>query len=133
MEILAGSFPQEARSLLISRRAAEDRGLRRYYTEHPCKYGHVAERYVSNGLCVECQAIRARENWPAKKLLYVKRKRKPRDPARPLTERQLGILQLYADGGIKDSPSMKASIVVRLGAKNFTNAVAIALRRGLID
>lgn len=39
---------------LISREAAFQAGKRRYYTGEACRTGHVAERYVSNGACVEC-------------------------------------------------------------------------------
>lgn len=35
-------------------------GLRRFYTGKPCKGGHVAERYVTNGQCVPCNAFTAR-------------------------------------------------------------------------
>jgi hypothetical protein len=31
-------------------------GLKKYFTEKPCKKGHVVERYTTNGKCVECQA-----------------------------------------------------------------------------
>lgn len=36
------------------RRAAFEAGKTRYNTGVPCKHGHVAERYVSNGGCVQC-------------------------------------------------------------------------------
>ena len=39
---------------VISRKDARDRGLKRYFTGRPCKYGHIAERFTSNGSCVEC-------------------------------------------------------------------------------
>lgn len=39
---------------VISRKEAIEKGLRTYFTGKPCKHGHVAERYVSNGVCVEC-------------------------------------------------------------------------------
>lgn len=40
--------------LLIDRRTAHNRGLRHFYTGQPCKWGHVAQRYVQNGSCVAC-------------------------------------------------------------------------------
>jgi hypothetical protein len=39
-------------------------GLKRFFTGEPCKRGHVAERYVSGGGCVECDRARALE-WRA--------------------------------------------------------------------
>ena len=41
---------------IISRKDAKALGLKRYYTGKPCKYGHVAERYIKEG-CVECHKI----------------------------------------------------------------------------
>ena len=38
----------------ITAREAFDLNLTRYYTGVPCKNGHMAERMVSNGCCVEC-------------------------------------------------------------------------------
>src|SRR6267378_7761123 len=38
----------------ISRAHARARGLVRYFTGKPCKRGHVVQRHVSTGHCVEC-------------------------------------------------------------------------------
>lgn len=43
---------------VVSRRTAEARGLKRYFTGKPCKRGHLAERYTSNGKCVACVSPR---------------------------------------------------------------------------
>lgn len=43
----------------ISRKKAKEKGLIRFYTGAPCVNGHVAERYVRDGYCVECNAARA--------------------------------------------------------------------------
>lgn len=34
----------------------------RYFTGKPCRHGHVAERKVANGICVECHAIIAKKS-----------------------------------------------------------------------
>ena len=39
---------------IITKDAARERGLQRYFTGKPCKHGHVSERYVSTCICVEC-------------------------------------------------------------------------------
>ena len=39
---------------LISLKDAIDKGLTKYFTGKPCKNGHVSERYVKRGRCVEC-------------------------------------------------------------------------------
>ncbi len=41
--------PKEAKAL----------GLDRYHTGKPCKHGHVADRRVDNGTCIECLAARS--------------------------------------------------------------------------
>ena len=35
-------------------RAAFEQGKTRYFTGQPCIHGHIAERMVSNGCCIEC-------------------------------------------------------------------------------
>jgi hypothetical protein len=40
------------------RKEAKLRGDLRYFTGKPCKHGHVAERHVSNGMCLECAKIK---------------------------------------------------------------------------
>lgn len=41
----------------ISRAEARDRGLKRYFTGEPCKYGHVSERTTSNTKCMACDRV----------------------------------------------------------------------------
>jgi hypothetical protein len=41
----------------ISRQEAIAKGLDRYFTGEPCKYGDVAERDVSTGACLKCRAL----------------------------------------------------------------------------
>lgn len=45
---------------LVTRKAAKAAGLLRYFTGRPCPHGHVAQRYVSTGACLQCLAV-ARE------------------------------------------------------------------------
>ena len=50
--------------LIIDKKDAKRQGLSRFFTGNPCKHGHVAERKVSGGCCVECvkvNSIRYRE------------------------------------------------------------------------
>jgi hypothetical protein len=42
---------------LLSLKEARVRGVTRYFTGKPCKYGHVAERLVSNRRCSVCLAL----------------------------------------------------------------------------
>lgn len=45
---------------VISREAAIENGLKRYFTGEPCKkMGHINEKYVSNYECCECRKIRS--------------------------------------------------------------------------
>jgi hypothetical protein len=43
---------------LISRQEAIQQNLTRYFTGEPCKYGHIAEKLLSNRTCIECQLVR---------------------------------------------------------------------------
>jgi 5-methylcytosine-specific restriction endonuclease McrA len=49
----------ESEKKVISRGEARALGLRVFFTSVACKRGHVAERYVTNGGCVECERERA--------------------------------------------------------------------------
>ena len=49
---------------IISRDEARALNLKSFFTGEPCKHGHVAERYVGSGGCVECVCGRKRE-WRA--------------------------------------------------------------------
>lgn len=44
----------------ISKREAVAKGLRVYNTGKPCKHGHISDRYVLSGMCVECSRERGR-------------------------------------------------------------------------
>lgn len=54
---------------IISLADAKAQGLKRFFTGLPCRHGHIAERYVTDGKCVRCvldrATIRARV-WSAK-------------------------------------------------------------------
>ena len=39
---------------VILRAKAKELGLKRYFTGKPCKFGHIAQRKIENGSCVEC-------------------------------------------------------------------------------
>ncbi|WP_036289530.1 HNH endonuclease domain-containing protein [Methylosinus sp. PW1] len=39
---------------IISRSEAKTAGIKRYFTGNRCKHGHISERKVSNGECVDC-------------------------------------------------------------------------------
>lgn len=43
----------------VTREEAAASGLSRFWTGRPCKYGHLAERYVSNRQCVACNVERS--------------------------------------------------------------------------
>jgi hypothetical protein len=41
----------------IAREEAIAKGLDRYFTGEPCKYGDIAERDVTTGACLKCRAL----------------------------------------------------------------------------
>lgn len=45
---------------VLSKQEAAMSGLSRFYTGVLCRRGHIAERYVSNGQCIICNAEKAR-------------------------------------------------------------------------
>lgn len=54
---------------VISRDDAAAQKLTHFFTGKPCKYGHVAPRFVSTGGCAECNSERAarfRKDAPAR-------------------------------------------------------------------
>jgi hypothetical protein len=54
-----GNIPQSHPS--VTRADAKRLGLTRYFTGKPCKRGHVAERVLTTGFCIEC-----RREWDRK-------------------------------------------------------------------
>lgn len=55
----AAGYPRSERARPVSARSiACEEGLLRYFTGEPCRRGHICERYVAKGVCVECDAAR---------------------------------------------------------------------------
>lgn len=59
--------------IIIGRIDAANAGMTRFYTGRPCKKGHIADRYVANGCCVDCvfkirRVKGASEDWYTPKL-----------------------------------------------------------------
>lgn len=48
---------------LISRKSAVDGGAGLYFTGKPCGRGHVAQRRVCSGTCLECEKLSARRHY----------------------------------------------------------------------
>jgi hypothetical protein len=42
---------------IVTKQQAKDRGLKRYFTGVPCKRGHICERYIQGGACIECMML----------------------------------------------------------------------------
>lgn len=40
----------------ISRQDAYLKGMKKFFTEKTCKRGHIAQRYVTTGVCVSCHS-----------------------------------------------------------------------------
>jgi hypothetical protein len=53
---------ENTKQQVISREEARQQGLKHYFTGKPCKRGHVAKRYVSTHVCVECGRL-ATKDW----------------------------------------------------------------------
>jgi Recombination endonuclease VII len=50
--------PSMANKCIISCQEAKSLGLIRFFTGVPCIHGHLAERYVSNNMCVPCKVLK---------------------------------------------------------------------------
>ena len=48
---------------IITRIQARHQGLVRYFTNEPCKNGHISERYTSTGSCIACQKNYYATDW----------------------------------------------------------------------
>lgn len=64
----SGRIPLElySNSLYFDRISAFEAKAKRYMTGLPCKYGHVSDRFATNGQCVECHARYWRRSSGAK-------------------------------------------------------------------
>ena len=47
---------------IITRAEAKEKGLKRYFTGKPCKYGHICEKLTSCYKCVQCQEEYLKKN-----------------------------------------------------------------------
>ena len=45
---------EEVRAKVVTREQADKQGLKRYFTGLPCKNGHLSERKITSGDCLEC-------------------------------------------------------------------------------
>jgi hypothetical protein len=64
---------------IISRKEAKEKGLTRYFTGKPCKYGHISERLTSDGVCVACEREHRQENKEQLKEYYREWKQENRE------------------------------------------------------
>lgn len=46
---------------LITRKQAQEQGLKRYFTGEPCPYGHIAERFTKGAVCYACSDAKAKQ------------------------------------------------------------------------
>lgn len=71
---------QSFRKLPKTRAEAARRGIDKFFTGKPCRYGHIAPRYTSSPNCIKCQLEHARKNggWNARqeKSAFLARARK---------------------------------------------------------
>lgn len=54
----------------MTRKEAKAQGLLRYFTGTACKHGHRAERFTSNGVCVECNDMHNQKRYGTVLALY---------------------------------------------------------------
>jgi hypothetical protein len=49
---------EDIEMIVIVRKEAKAKGLKRYFTGKACVHGHIVERFTCNKECVECDRIR---------------------------------------------------------------------------
>lgn len=81
---------------LVSRNAAASRSLPRFFTGKPCRWGHISERYVKGGGCIQCMGGGV-ERKPMGEFIETRRNNR-RDLERQLQEEKLAFrMQVEAD------------------------------------
>lgn len=108
-----------------TRNEAVMKGLPRYFTGVPCIRGHVSVRTVADRQCLECRRKLNGRNRPSRSKVHLGK----------LSQKQIEVLQVFADGAIAsgDLGHEIRLIMGELGARTIANAVAMGVRRGLID
>lgn len=80
----------------ISRSNAAALKATHYFTGKPCKYGHVARRFVSTGSCTQCHARQQQTQRERASLALVGMKRVPFLATLPATMGQPEVDALFA-------------------------------------
>lgn len=74
---------------IITRKEAMERGLNKYFTGNPCKYGHIEERYTISKGCTRCAYDRgkrwAQENPEMARASSIKWKEKNKEKIKKMT------------------------------------------------
>ena len=114
----------------ISRLAAEQAGLKNYFTGQPCKYGHVAFRLVSTRTCAECSRLRANVVYQTEagkaRLLTWREKNKTRvDKVRLIWQRKNKV-RLYASDAERQQNNKEKIKLQQAAAKKRRRAAATA-------
>ena len=89
---------------IVERAEARLLGLTRCFTGRPCKYGHVAERFVSTGACIICCRKRHLVRWAADPTIAAEKDRAARhrrERDNPERERQKRKRYYKIDNGRK--------------------------------
>lgn len=67
--MMLNNISQVTRKPLITKKEAIKLGLKRFNTGSPCFKGHLSERLVSSGACIECNNEKKRKYKPAPKVV----------------------------------------------------------------
>ena len=87
----------------VTRKEAQARGLKAYYTGKPCPRGHVAERRVSNAVCAECHRQEALST-------YHRRQAQSRERGLEALQKQAQALQTALQEALEKARQYMASI-----------------------
>lgn len=88
---------------IITQYEAKEKGLKSYYTGKPCKYGHYANRLISNRTCIRCLVIKQQELI---KIDPIKRKKRNKRVINKL-KRRPDIVKRQCDASYARDPSRR--------------------------
>lgn len=94
-------------SLLITRKEAQEKKLKFFFTGKICKYGHLSKRLSANGVCYECSLIRQNNPKKSEEKRIKRRKRYLENK-----DRELALAKEYRkthkDTRYRDNPERRA-------------------------
>lgn len=113
-----------------TRSEARSLGLKHYCTGHPCKHGHVSERRVTDGSCMDCDRSRVRSPDPEKSRAHTRAWRARNLEKRRAAERRAHVISKDKRNAYSRAYNEEHSVEIkaRKAAYRVANADKIRIR-----